>query len=455
MRLRQPGDSREAKPSLRALDKRKKGLNKNAWVALLLIGCGEAAIAQTTASRPPTIGSAGRPSEQERHISIRAAVDASYDSNTFGLSDLLVERGALRGRSKDDFSFTPSLSIDAFLPFGRKSVYARGSIGYDFFARNTQLNRENINLGLGGNIQVTNSCSAGADANYTRSRSNAGDVFAVSDVPLVRDVNTVEYRSYGVQAQCAGLIGISPSVGYRHSETRNNTSLFGFNDSNQDTFDASIGYQRPTLGRLSIYGNYSKGEYPNRNVLGLPNTIPGIPQDGVTSYSAGMRFERSIGSRISGAASFGYSWVDPKAIFSQKFRGTTYSLSVNIIPTNRMSLDVITSRSAQLSNSVFASYSVTDIRAINGTYKINDRLSANFGVSQQRRNYRETAAVVDQSAFISKDKFTRAYGGFAYNLNRRIRLNGLVSQQRRQTDNPLFRYNNTTATLGASLSLGR
>jgi hypothetical protein len=98
---------------------------------------------------------------------------------------------------------------------------------------------------------------------------------------------------------------------------------------------------------------------------------------------------------------------------------------------------------------------VTNLYALNGTYKVNDRLSANFGVSQQKRNYRQSASTVDQAAFLTEDKFTRAYGGFAYNLNRRIRLNGLVSQQRRQADNPLFRYNNTTATLGVSLSLGR
>jgi len=368
---------------------------------------------------------------------------------------LLIARDGLRGRSKDDFSLTPSLSLDLFLPFGRKSVYARGSVGYDLYASNSQLNRVNINLGLGGNVQVTNSCSAGADVNYTRSRTNAGDVFAVSDISLVRRSNTVEYRSFGVRGQCAGTVGISPSIGYTHSETRNHTPIFEFNDSNQDSIDASIGYQRPALGRVSVYGNYSKGEYPNRNVLGLPDVIPGIPHDGVTSYSAGVRFERGIGTRINGSASIGFSWVDPKVIFAQKFRGTTYSLNLNVIPTTRMSLDIVASRSAQLSNSVFASYSVTDVYSLNGTYKINERLNANFGISQQRRNYRETAASVDQAAFLTKDKFTRIYGGFAYNLNRRIRLNGLVSQQRRQADNPLFRYNNTTATLGVSLSLGR
>jgi hypothetical protein len=430
-------------------------LNKNAWVALLLIGCGEAAIAQTNSPKPPVVGSSGRQAEPVRHINLRAAMDASYDSNVFGLSDLAIERGSLGDRAKDDFSLTPTVSVDLFLPFGRKSVYARGSVGYDFYESNRQLNRLNINLGLGGDVQVTNGCSVGADVSYTRSRNFAGDVFAVGEDPLVRRSNTVEYRSFSAQGQCAGAVGISPSLGYTHSETRNSVSFYEFNDSNQDTIDASIGYQRPALGRLSIYGNYTTGEYPNRNVLGLPDIVPGIPHDGVTNYSAGARFERNIGTRVSGSASIGFSWVDPKALFSQKFRGTTYSLQVNIIPTDQLSLDVVASRSGQLSNSVFASYSVTDLYSLNGTYKLNQRLSFNFGASQQKHNYKQSARSVDQLAFLTKDKFTRAYGGFVYNLNRRIRLNGLVSQQRRQADNPLFRYNNTTATLGVSLSLGR
>jgi hypothetical protein len=428
-------------------------LDKRAWLALLLIGSGGAAIAQTTSTKPPSFGSAGRPGQATRHVTVRATGDVNYDSNVFGISDAQIRQTGIRGKSKDDFSFTPALQLDLFLPFGRQSVYARGTLGYDFHAHNTQRDRERINLGLGGSAQVTNSCSVGADANYARNRTDAGDLFVDSEGLLVRRVNTKEFRSFGAQAHCAGAIGIAPSAGYRHAETRS-SGPFKLNDSNQDTFDASIGYQRPSLGRISVYGTYSKGEYLHRNVLGLPDVIAGVPNDGVTSYSVGGRFERSIGTRISGAVSVGYSWVDPKAVFSQKFRGATYSLNLNVIPTSRMSVDLIASRSGNLSNSVLASFSVTEVYAINGTYKANERLDLNFGTSLQKQNFRQVAGTVDGLEALRKDKFNRTYGGFAYNLNRRIRLNGLVSHQRRSADNLLFRYNNTTASLGVSVSLG-
>lgn len=433
-------------------------MSNKTWLMLLLIGSAEAAIAQTTATRPPSFGAGARPARGApvRQIGIRAGVDVAYDSNVYGINDALLRaRGATLPGSKDDISITPSLQLDILLPLGRQSVFARGYIGYDFYTNNSQLNRERINLALGGNLQVTRGCSATVTGNYLRQRSNAGDVFAVSDVPLVRRTNTEEQKSIGTQAICGGAIGITPAFGYTHSEVRNSNQFFKFNDSNQDSFNASIGYSRPTLGRIAVYGTYTEGEYINRNIFGLPNIFPGIPSDGIKSYSAGVEFERNIGSRLSGRVSAGYSWVDPKSPFSTKFRGAAYTLALNYTPSNRLALDLLLSRSTELPNSAFASYAVTDVYSLNGTYRLNERLSANFGVARQKRNFRQRAATVDQVSFVTKDKFDRVYGGFVYDLNRRIRLNGLVSHQRRGADNPLFRYSNTTASLGASLSLGR
>lgn len=445
------------------MDERDKGLDKKAWLALLLIGSGEAAIAQSTSARPPVVGSAGRASRGApvRQIGIRAAVDVNYDSNVFGVNQFIGTDRLTNGRSKSDISITPSLQLDILVPLGRQSVFARGGIGYDFYTRNSELNRERINLDLGANLQLTNFCATTVDATYLRARSNAGDIIDPITGVFARADNTEEFKSIGGRANCGGAIGISPGFGYRHSETRNSRTAFKFNDSNQDAFDASIGYQRPTLGRLSIYGSYTKGEYPNRDIYFNQFAQFGLigPHDGVTSYSAGARFERNIGSRISGAVSLGYSWVNPKSPFSQKFRGSSYSLELNVVPTNRLSLDLAASRSAELSNTGVSSFSITEVYSLNGTYKLNERLGLNFGASQQSRDFRRSKdapqALPNQPIPLDNDKFTRFYGGFVYDLNRRIRLNGLVSQQHRGANDARFRYNNTTASLGVSLALGR
>ncbi|NNM77248.1 outer membrane beta-barrel protein [Sphingomonas sp. ID1715] len=431
--------------------------NRDMAIGLLLVGSASAALAQTTDTRPPSFGAAPRaPSgPPARSIGIRAAVDVSYDSNAFGLSDALIRQGRLAGRSKDDISITPSLQLDITQPFGRQAAYLRGTIGYDFYLQNSQLQRERIQLDGGVNLQVGHGCSGGVNAAYGRFKSNSGDVFVLGDEPLIRDINTQETLVFGGRAQCGGAIGITPAIGYQHSQIRNDSRFFKLNDSNSDSFDGSIGYSRPSLGRISLYGTYTTAKYLNRTVIGLPGPIPGIPTDGVESYSAGVRFERQIGTRVQGSIAGGYSWVNPKNIFSNKFRGSSYSASLNIRPFDAMSLDLLASREAETTNAVFASYSITEIYALNGTYRLNRKMSANFGSSYQSRDYRGRFATVDGAATLGEDKFVRAYVGLAYDLNRRLRLNGLVSQQRRKADNPLFNYNNTTVSLGASFALSR
>jgi hypothetical protein len=438
-------------------------LKKTRWLVLLLSGAAEAAFAQTTATRPSSFGAAPRVNAgaPARQVSVRASLEASYDSNVFGIGD---DPRLLAGRSKDDFSLTPSLLIDVILPFGRSSAYLRGQLGYDFYMQNSQLNRERIALDGGANVAVLGSCTTSANMSYSRLRSNAGDIFIIDpaidpDLRRIRD-NVEERKSIGGRLSCGGAIGLSPSVGYNHTEVRNSATFFRPNDSNQDAVDVSLGYQRPSLGRIALYGSYAEGEYLGRDVFGGLRGISAFDPnnlDGVKNYSAGVRFERNIGSRISGAVAVGYSWVDPKAVNSRRFRGNNYSVNLNLRPTDRLSVDLLATRSADLSNTVFATYALTEVYSLNGSYRLNPRLVLNFGSSYQTRDYRTEVEVIPGFGFtfVDKDRFTRAYVGAVYDLNRRLRLNGLFSQQGRKSNDQRFNYTNSTVTVGVSYRLGR
>ncbi|HYZ48131.1 MAG TPA: hypothetical protein VE567_04480, partial [Sphingomonas sp.] len=150
-----------------------------------------------------------------RQIGIRAAVTTAYDSNAFGVSDALLARGAIPGRSKDDIHITPSLLVDVVMPFGLQSAFLRGQVGYDFYMNNSRLNRERIGLDGGANLRVIGACTVSPAVSYARHRSNAGDIFSVSPVPLVDQTNTEERISFGGSVGCAGAVGLSPTVSYR------------------------------------------------------------------------------------------------------------------------------------------------------------------------------------------------------------------------------------------------
>lgn len=424
------------------------------WGILLLLGAADTALAQTTANIPPQVGAARRTNSGtgvERRIGIRAGVDASYDSNVFGIG--AGRQNLTRGRSADDISVTPSLQLDIILPLGRNSVFARGVIGYDFYVDNTQLNRERINLEGGGTFQPIGSCTLSPNISYGRFRSNTGDIFIVTGDPTLFRRNVEERLTFGGQAACQRASGLSATLGYSHTTFRNTTPLFKQNDLNQDSVNGSIGFQRPSLGRIAIYGNYGEVEYLNRfDLLGRP--------DAIRSYGTGLQFERDIGSRASISLSGGYSWVEPRSN-TGKFSGSAYSGTLNLRPSDRLSVDVLASRNVDFASTVFASYTITEIYALNGTYRLTPRLSANFGSSYQTRDYRLSSGIAGLNIPLSGDNFTRAYGGLVYDLNRRLRLNALVSQQKRESQavgpfsGSVFSYNNTTVSIGASLSLGR
>lgn len=471
---REPTATRRADRA-RSLLEGRKGLKKKCWLALLLLGSAEAAIAQTdtgsfgeaTASTPSTIGAVPRAiGGIVRQIGVRAAVDLTYESNVFGVNAARAGLQAGRNRSLDDFTLSPSLQLDLQLPFGaRQSAFLQGAVGYDFQLRNSQLNRERISLNGGANLNF-GSCAGTVNGSISRFRTNAGDIFVLTPTGFDARRNVVQRTGYGAQVQCGGAIGLSPSIGYQHAEIRNSSDLLELNDSNQDSINASIGYQRPSLGRVSIFGSYSKTEFPGRDANFNRRTLAPISNDpnpffdpraldGVTSYSTGIRFERDIGSRIYGAISAGYTWVDPESNFSRRFRGSNYSANISLRPSDRFSLDLGASRSADVSTNLFASFAITEVYSLNGTYQLNPRISLNFGTSYQKRDFRGPARAPDLTAFLTNDEFIRAYGGVAFNLNRRLRLNGLVSQVRRKSDNGLFGFNNTTVSLRASLALGR
>lgn len=428
-------------------------MKTQAWIALLLLGASGQAVAQSTANRPPSFGAAPRvnPGAPTRQIDIRAQVDFGYDSNIFGVGRRFT--GAA-GRDLDDFSVTPSLQLNILQPVGRQSAYLSGQIGYDFYRRNDQLNQERINLQAGYNLALPAQCSGNLNSGYQRSRTNAGDIFALSLDPSFARNNTQTVRSVGARVDCSRAIGFSPGAGYTHTEVRNSVPLFELNDLDSDVWDASIGFARPSLGRVSLYGSYAKTRFLQRNRFGFP-AFGNEPLDGVTSYTAGARFERNIGTRASASLAAGYSWVKPRTFFANDFTGSNYSASLALRPSERLTVDLLASRSIDVQNTVFATFAVTDVYALNGTYRLTRQLGFNFGTSYQSRDFRGNARTAGGAIFIDQDDFTRAYGGLNYDLNRRLRLTGLVSQTRRNSNVNAFDYNNTTVNIGISYALSR
>lgn len=395
-------------------------------ITILLMSSGGAAFAAQQSDFPT------------RQISVTPSVRIEYDSNVYGANKAYEPAD---GGSRDDMHIAPALNFDLVMPMSRQALYLNGSIGYDFYKNNSSLNRERLDINGGARLNMFG-CQPTIDGTYTRMLSNRYALVSVEQID-----NTETHRAIGATASCGGPLGLTAGANYRHENVTNSLSLLKILNYNSDSIGANIGYTRPTFGTLLLYGNYNKVSYPNRlYIIGGTDIVA----DGAEIFSAGVSFERNIGSRITGKVSAGYTWVTPKLPLSPKFHGASYALNLTARPTEALQLDIIASRSASASNLADVAYTITDLYSLQANYVLSRSLSAQAGVSYQKQNMKGSPV---NSPFAQADyDLWNANAGLRYTW-RKVTFNVDVSHARRGSQLLFQQFNDTRAGVGVSLGL--
>lgn len=372
----------------------------------------------------------------ERRVDIDLTTRLEYDSNVLRRPEFAA---IPEGLERDDIRITPGVAVDIQLPISRQSLFLSGSVGYDFFMNNSHLNRERFDLVGGANVTAGGSCTGQLTGSYTRQQSDLGYLFAVDQLE-----NAEQLAGYGIRLQCGGGIGLSPGLGYRHETATNSLSQRQQNDYSTDIYEADIGYQRPSFGRLSVFGTYAETEFENRVIDGV--------RDGVEVYSTGLRFQREIGSRLRGTVSGGYTWVKPRLPGVAEFSGISYSADLTYTPSDRLRTTIGFSREAQLSSLLDISYSISENYRFDGQYAFGPRLSLLFGLQYATRSFElspQFPALVPQTG----DKSYQAFVGVRRQWNDRFATDLDFAQERRDSDNPLLDYRSTRVGLTVRMTL--
>lgn len=391
---------------------------------------------------PATAADAQAQDESRRSLSIRPSVQLIYDSNVFKVGRQTILPA---GPRTDDISISPGLNVDISLPLGRQRVFLAGYAGYDFFMKNSRLDRERIGLDGGADLRLVGSCSTTVNLGYARAQGDLANGLSLFATP-----NTEERVTYGANARCGGPVGLQPGIGYSHQKIRNSNRTFFATNSSADTYQASLAYVRPSFGSLSLFGTYSDAQYDDRVPL-----IPGLPsgfREGIESYAVGLRYEREIGARLRGSLSGGYNWVNPK-IGNQTFRGANYALSLDYRASERLTASLSAARSADLPNLINVLYAITDNFTLAGTYRLNPRATLNFGGTYQNRKLRASEVLIGTPFVATRDELLQLNVGAGYDLGQKLRLNIGFTRQQRRSDNDFFRYNANQVAIGASYEL--
>lgn len=372
--------------------------------------------------------------QEARKLDIKLTAKALHDDNVARSNEA---RAALRGVEREDTIYSPALSIDIVTPVGRQALFLNGSAGYDFYQKNDQLNRENINIAGGANTKF-GPCASVFSAAYQRHQSDLRDLTLNTVAENAETTTSLLADGRCVSPVGLGVIGsVSQSWGDNSAQQRV--------QSNHESTSGSLGvlYSRPTLGDVSLVGRYSKVEYPDRMI-----TVGGVNErDGYENYSGVLNYTRRLGARLQGSVSAGYTKVEPKAATTPQFDGTTYGADITYRSGNRLDAAIALSRAAEPSNQINTTYTVTDSYSLTVGYSLGSRIKLGAGGTYRESDYKRasTAAL----AAITHEEIKSVFGNVRVNVGRRLGVVFEATQEERDAD--IFGADYTSNRVGVTL----
>lgn len=404
--------------------------------------CRLAALFATAASAHPALAQrtafTARPSGGERQIDVRATGMIEYNDNVV-VSDPRISRGDSTG----DVVASPSLDLNIVLPRATGSAYLAGSVGYRFYKKYTNLNRENISL-TGGADQRLASCTVHGEVGYQRRISDLGSLYVLDKAESFN--NTEESRRYTADVGCGGPFGLRPALAYTRTEVRNSQALRRYADADTNAVTAQLSLPSPALGTVSLFGRYSESIYIHRQT-----PTGGVGRDGIKSYAGGVQLERNISSRLNFQGSVNYSKVDPRLPGTNSFSGVGFDLSA-LYNADLFSLQISGSRTAQPSAIYYVSYEIMTLVSASISHDLSERIQISLNANKTWRDYSSSRLFVD-APVMGNDNMLSIGANATYRANRRLRFNLGAGYDERSSNIQLYKFRAKRINFTTSLAL--
>ncbi len=369
----------------------------------------------------------------DRHVTIDVIGDLIYDSN--------VARGsaadaAARHISQDDEIFTPTVAIDAYLPIGREALFLHGNAGYDFYRQDTVIDRERIDL-HGGAMAHLGPCREFVTGDFNRQQSD------LEELDLTTTKNTLDNEKVGFNAACGRAVGLAPFVGVWQQWQQNSAQLLVSSNYRTLGVDFGLGYARPALGSLQLFGAYRTTDFPDSLVLVGPMVV----HDGYNLIAGGVTYDRRLGARIEGTVSASYTSLTVNIPGASGFSGFTYSVDVVYHASGRLAGHVRFDRATQPSNRPDSTFTIDEIILGDIQYKLGPRIGLSIGGDRDDRSFGGPASTIIPTIFSTHEIEYAGFGAATYTLSRRLSFTLDVRHIDRYANVPAFSYGDTRADL--------
>jgi Putative beta-barrel porin 2 len=377
-----------------------------------------------------------------RRIGVSVGAQEVYEDNVLRQPDVFP---VPPGFARNDFRLSPSLNVDIIQPVGRQTLTLLGGVGYDFYRRNSRLERERINLQGKINLAVGANCKPELGLTYARQQSDLADFFSITDFRLR---NREQRLTFSSGIKCGGIIGLKPGLTFERSVVKNSSFLRQIGNFNSTAVGVSVGYVTPTLGELSLFGNYRRGKYPNRGTFtGRANV-----NENIGVYSGGLRLQREIGNRLKGNVSLGYTVAEPSVAGTRRFSGISGSADLTAQLAEPLQVVVGYSRSVQQSNQLNVSFTVNDSYNINASYILNPRVVLTAGAARTQRKLRDSP-LLPPNLLGSKERTTQFFGGVRFSPAGPITFSINATKSIRKSQTRFFDYDASSVSLGVNFNI--
>lgn len=354
------------------------------------------------------------------------------------------EAAAARGLEVSDQRLTVGVDVAVNRSLGRNTLLLAGNAGYDFYRRNSQLNRERIGLRADVGLNVR-ACLVDLSAQIDRRQSDL-DTITLVDLPGAEALRNAEMlQTYRAEGRCGYAYGLRPSIGYEHSRGDNSNDLREISDFRSNRVFAGLAYNHPVAGKVRLTYEREKVKFPNRAATPLA-ALAGYRLD-----EARLQLSRDVGTILTADAMVAYTWLKPDNAAGPAFKGATWRLTGTLKPTSRLQVRATTERSVRPSlggEALFTRLSFTEGRA---TYALSERLTLSGGLSVSDRKYR--GAQANFGPLLEEDRFRRIFAGMTMRAGRRLQLTLEGGHERRNATGTIYDYDSAYLGLRGRLTL--
>lgn len=366
-------------------------------------------------------------------LSVILSFDGEHHDNVARAS---ATQAALRGLVPADEIYRPSLAIDLNKALGPHTISLSSQLGYTFYARNTRLNRERIQVQADLALRLS-TCQLVLSPSYSRAQTDLADLASVpgQGIGTIRNVESVQ--AYTGALACGGSVGFAPTARITRTIADNSSLQRQFSNHRSTRYLIGLRYSQPALGVANLSGGIVDIDYPNRPLVG------GVGVDGYVEKQVNFDFTRDIGSNLKGTVQLGYSSIDPRRAGVATFNGVTWGADLTLTLADRLQLSAQISRRPLPTLQSDALYAVVRDLSFGATYQLNSRIRLNAGYTNRQRVF-QGAGQVPGNIVIVRSASNDYTGGVSYRFNDRLNFALFGKYQQRDANGTAFDYNDTS-----------